>query len=246
MYLTEKRYMESYLCQEQEGENYHLTDLDKRQKKLENTWLRREIEQKKERIRQRWELCRLRGSDKSSDHQTRLGRQNLVVVDGRIGAGDYPKALRRKILRALVFPVQGLRKPQTHRVRRHYKPPRRTPRRDTARRDYPRGETMTKMLAWPNGRKIWGIPEDVPRTRGGRATLKRRNRAREAETVRREIGREIAAERAQTWAERRRWDMNDEYQAPSIVVWRALSENDEGLRFVDFDGSYTCESKYST
>jgi hypothetical protein len=39
------------------------------------------------------------------------------------------------------------------------------------------------------------------------------------------------------------WDMNDEYQAPSDAVWRALVENDEGLRFVDFTGSYRVETR---
>lgn len=40
----------------------------------------------------------------------------------------------------------------------------------------------------------------------------------------------------------RGYDMNDEYQAPSHAVWKALAENDEGLRFIDFAGAYISES----
>ena len=225
MFHIEQKYMDLYLCKEQEGENYHVTDLQKRIDKLENTCLRRVLETKKARLDKRY----LRGDDVSPVCQDLAGeRENLVVVDGRYGMGvPYPKALRRKILRALVFPVQGVRKPRAHLMRRQYKPFRRTPQRDTARRDYPRGETMTKMLSWANSHKFHVDSEHRScRPRGEGDFFRRRNRAREVEAVRREIGRERAAEGLQI-----------EGWAP----WREdrHSVNKAACETVDFDGRYT-------
>lgn len=233
---TPKVYLDIYVCKEFGGNNYHLTNLDKKLSDR-NYWLRKEIKEKKAAL----DEYRIQADDRIRNHKIGYRRQNLVVVYGRHGIiTHYSKDLRRKILQALVFPLQGLRKPRTHRLRRRWQPAKRTPRRDTARRDLPRGETMTKMLAWPNGRKIWGIPEDIPRS--GKAVLRRRNRSREAEAVRREVSREIELTCPEIGCHPRFhdrvWDMNDEYTAPSNEVWRALVENDEGLRFIDFDGRY--------
>lgn len=78
------------------------------------------------------------------------------------------------------------------------------------------------------------------------AALRRRNRAREAEAVRREVDAvELTCPEpgCHPRFHDRSWSMNDEYQAPSDAVWRALAEDDEGLRFVDFDGTYRTETR---
>lgn len=82
--------------------------------------------------------------------------------------------------------------------------------------------------------------------RRSQASLRRRQRAREAAQVRREIDAvELTCVELGCRPEfhDRTWSMNDEYQAPSDAVWRALAENDEGLRFVDFDGAYRTETR---
>lgn len=236
-------HFEAYLCPVHEGRLYHLSSLDKQSVKMAgNPWLRRKIEQEKARL----DEFRLRKNDPSAACQDALGKENLVVVDGRTSSVvPYTKALRRKIVRALVVPLQGMRKPRTHRFRKRRKPFRPTPRRDTARGDLPRGETMTKMLSWANGEKFHVDPHHSCRPRGGGVEFRRRNRAREAEAVRKLIDSEGTPSHVFDWQEmryeQRHFDMNDEYTAPSNEVWRALAENDEGLRFVDFEGKYTCE-----
>lgn len=109
-----------------------------------------------------------------------------------------------------------------------------------------------KMLSWPNGKRKIGfrvyleLLNVAELKRGRQAALRRRNRAREAETVRREVAAvELTCVEpgCHPRFHDRTWDMNDEYQAPSDAVWRALVENDEGLKFVDFDGTYRTETK---
>lgn len=46
----------------------------------------------------------------------------------------------------------------------------------------------------------------------------------------------------EVFAERRSFNMNDDYSCPSNEVFQALMENDAGLRFIDFEGTYTTES----
>lgn len=218
-------HFEAYLCPVQEGELYHLSSLDKQSVKMAgNPWLRRKIEQEKAKL----DEFRLRKNDPSATSKDALGKENLVVVDGRTSSVvPYTKALRRKIVRALVVPLQGMRKPRTHRFRKRRKPFRPTPRRDTARGDLPRGEIMTKMLAWPNGKKIWGIPEDYSRKTS--PVLRRRNRAREAEAVRKLVEQEGDPIALWYW---RSEDFED--------VW--ANTNDAALGTIDFqDGRYTCE-----
>lgn len=197
MFYNENKYMDAYLCKEQEGDNYHVTDLGKRLETVKSNWWRKEIEQKKAALDKLRGVCGVRDRDGSANDPLSLGKQNLVVVDGRVGSVAYAKDLRRKILRALVVPVQGLRKPKAHRLRRQYRPRKRTPRRDTTRRDLPRGETVTKMLSWANGDKFHVDSEHRQcRPRGSGDDFRRRNRAREQEAVRREIERERGAEGA--------------------------------------------------
>lgn len=73
--------------------------------------------------------------------------------------------------------------------------------------------------------------------------VRRTVRARERAQLQRELACEVeltcVEPRCHPRFHDRTWSMNDEYQAPSDAVWRALCENDEGLRFVDFDGAYT-------
>lgn len=217
-------HFESYECPIFEG-LYHLSSLDKQLvKQAGNPWLRRKIEQEKAKL----EVLQIRKRDISAARKDFLGKENLVVVDGRTSSVvPYTKALRRKIVRALVVPLQGMRKPRTHRFRKRRKPFRPTPRRDTARGDLPRGEIMTKMLAWPNGKKIWGIPEDYSRKTS--PVLRRRNRAREAEAVRKLVEQEGDPIALWYW---RSEDFED--------VW--ANTNDAALGTIDFqDGRYTCE-----
>lgn len=61
--------------------------------------------------------------------------------------------------------------------------------------------------------------------------VRRRNRAREADTMARECRSEIAAPPP--------WDFGDDNAERSNEVWRADVENDMGLAYVDFDGTYT-------
>lgn len=188
MRMNEETYTEEYPCAEQEGELFHITNIDKHLEKA--------------RVKYPWEVKRLERSKKYLDGLTSRSfvagaSRNLVVVDGRTGDNTYPKALRLKIRRALVVPVQGLRKPRPHLVRRGLRPFRSTPRRDTARFDLPRGETMTKMLSWANGkhvgfnRRLIGYLQLQELKRGRSHAMRRRNRAREAEAVRQEIRAEV-------------------------------------------------------
>ena len=106
-----------------------------------------------------------------------------------------------------------------------------------------------KMLAWPNGkhvgfnRRLMGYYTLGELKRGRSDALRRRNRAREVEAVRIEIERETVRVYHRThqeiWQDGRPFDMNDEYTAPSNAVWNALAENDDGLRFIDFEGEYS-------
>lgn len=243
MFHNEQKYMDMYICPEQEGENYHISNIGKRLDKLENKWLRRGLEQKKADLDQLGTTSGVLDGNGDRVNTHVVGAQNLVIVDGR-SAVPYAKALRLKIRKALVVSLQGLRKPRIHLVRRSYKPFRRTPRRDTARRDYPRGETITKMLSWANAEKFHVGRADglYNRPKGPGAPFRRRNRAREVEAVRREIEREGDAHAVYSWRESRSFNMNDEYSAPSHAVWKALAEDDEGYRFIEFDGKYTVES----
>ena len=107
------------------------------------------------------------------------------------------------------------------------------------------------MLSWPNGkRKIGfrvylGLLNVAELKRGRQATLRRRNRAREADALQREVA-QVELTCVEPGCHPRYhdnyWDMNDDHAAPSAEVWRALVENDEGLRFVDFDGAYRTET----
>lgn len=73
--------------------------------------------------------------------------------------------------------------------------------------------------------------------------VRRRNRARHQVIAADEVFDATAVPHFEDFhdqfAASRLYDMNDEYSCPSVQVWRALVENDEGLRFVDFDGTYT-------
>lgn len=224
-------HFESYECPIFEG-LYHLSSLDKQLvKQAGNPWLRRKIEQERAKL----DAIQTRKCDASTTHKEFLGKENLVVVDGRTSSVvPYSKALRRKIVRALVIPLQGMRKPRTHRFRRRRKPFRPTPRRDTARGDLPRGETVTKMLSWANSHKFHVDNEHRScRPRGGGAEFRRRNRAREAEAVRRHVEQEGDPITLWYW---RNEDFED--------VWATdrHSTNDAALGTIDFqDGRYTCE-----
>lgn len=108
------------------------------------------------------------------------------------------------------------------------------------------------MLSWPNGKRKIGfrvyleLLNVAELKRGRQAALRRRNRAREADQLQRELAREELTCPEPGCHPRyhdRTWDMNDDHAAPSAEVWRALAENDEGLRFVDFDGAYRTETK---
>lgn len=217
-------YLDIYRCKEFGGENYHLTNLDKKFS-TRNYWIQEEIRAKKSDL----DRFRVWKNDLSPDRQGLAGeqQQNLVVVDGRYGSAfPYTKALRRKVLRALVVPVQGLRKPRTHRFRRSFKPRRRISRRDTARRDFPRGEIMTKMLSWANSHKFHVDNEHRScRPRGDGAEFRRRNRAREAEAVRRDLEQELGA--------------LEPLQGPEEWHQNRGSTNMAALDTVDFDGCYT-------
>lgn len=78
------------------------------------------------------------------------------------------------------------------------------------------------------------------------AALRRRNRARETERVRREVD-VVELTCVEPGCHPRYhdnyWSMNDDHAAPTTAIWRALVENDEGLRFVDFDGAYRTETR---
>lgn len=82
--------------------------------------------------------------------------------------------------------------------------------------------------------------------RGRQAALRRRNRAREADRLQRKLAQELELTCPEAGCcpshHDKTWSMNDEYQAPSDAVRRALAEDDEGLRFVDFDGAYRTET----
>ena len=102
---------------------------------------------------------------------------------------------------------------------------------------------MTKMMSWSNG-CTYDFREQHPRYRAGEQ-MRRLVRAREAEAIRQDVQREMPDLTCMEIGchprfHDRMWAMNDEYSAPSNEVWRALMENDQGLRFVDFDGKYTC------
>jgi hypothetical protein len=228
MRIKEQAYTEEYKCPEQDGGIYHVTNIDKQLEKA--------------RLRFPWEVTRLERYKRYLDHAAGGSNksrrsQNLVVVDGR-GAGNYPKALRLQITKALVVPLQGLRKPRAKLLRRRFKPARRTPQRDTARRDLPRGEIVTKMLSWANGkhvgfnRRLIGYLQIQETKRGRGVVMRRRNRARETEAVRREIGREGTAHAVCVWRE-------NVYEN----IWETdrTSTNDAALGTVDFDGKYTTE-----
>lgn len=105
------------------------------------------------------------------------------------------------------------------------------------------------MLAWPNTKRLsrvyLGLIHASETKRRRQAPLRRRNRAREAEELRREVDAvELTCEEpgCHPRYHDHYWDMNDDSQAPTAEVWRALIENDEGLRFVDFEGTYRIET----
>lgn len=81
--------------------------------------------------------------------------------------------------------------------------------------------------------------------RGRQAALRRRNRAREAEAVRREVA-QVELTCVEIGCHPRYhdsyWDMNDDHAAPSAEVWRALVENEHALGSFDFDGTYRTET----
>lgn len=91
----------------------------------------------------------------------------------------------------------------------------------------------------------WDGRDMHPRYQVG-AHHRRRNRAREVETVRREVNAvELTCEEPGCHPRYHDsyWDMNDDHAAPTAEVWRALVENEQGLRFVNFTGSYRTESR---
>lgn len=113
--------------------------------------------------------------------------------------------------------------------------------RDTTRAGLPRGELMTRMLAWPNA-KLWGIePSDVPRS--WVPALRRRNRRRENEAVRRDILNELGFTRGRhanvvIFDEVCDYWQHCEYHPDarsqlSTQMWRVEAEEDDGMRFVD-------------
>jgi hypothetical protein len=180
MHRKEQVYTEEYVCPALKGSLYHVSNIDKQitMAKAMYEWVVQSLERYK------------RFLDTIAVRAVRLGeRPNLVVMGGRKGTAGYSKALRLQIIRALAFPLQGLRKPRTHRIRRGFRPGRRLPRRDSARFGLPRGEIMTKMLAWPNS-KIYSPKDSAFRDGADDKLLRRRNRAREAESVRRDVSRE--------------------------------------------------------
>lgn len=187
---NESGYTQQYSCPVQDGELYHITNTDKQLDKAKVRYPRevRQLESYKSYL-----------DGLTSRSFTAGAARNLVAVAGRTSSGSYPKALRLQIIRALVFPLQGLRKPG-RRLRRRYKPRKCAPRRDNARVDLPRGETVTKMLSWANGKRVgfnrrligYLKIQDLKRGRG--EVMRRRNRSREAEAVRREIMLELQDE----------------------------------------------------
>lgn len=189
--MEENAYMGAYECPEQEGQLYHVTNLDKRLSK-ETYWMyRREIEQKKQDLDELRKICRDNQSNGHRDNTVlRVQQRNLVVVDGR-SIVPYPKALRLQIQRALIHPVQGLRKPRPHpyRRRRKSRPRYRVETSDQARKALPRGELMTKMMSWANADKFHTDREHRrccrPKVDGDK--FRRRCRAREDEAVRKLI-----------------------------------------------------------
>lgn len=101
-----------------------------------------------------------------------------------------------------------------------------------------------KLLAWTRD-SSWCWADLHPRHRDG-AELRRRNRAREAAVVRREVD-QLELTCIEPGCHPRfhdsYWDMNDDSRAPTTAVWRALIENEEGLRFINFRGTYTVETR---
>lgn len=223
-------HMDLYPCQAQEGENYHLTDIDKKIESLTKAgWFRSQLVQKKNDLDRKREITSNR-----STHQHRVtendsgGRRPLLV--GVFSGQSYPKALRTKIVRALVIPLSGLRKPHPHLLRRRFKPGRRLPGRWEPRRDFPQGETVTKMLSWANSHKFHVDSEHRScRPRGDGAEFRRRNRAREAEAVRREAEREIVA--------------LEPLDGPEEWHQHRCSTNMAAINSVDFDGCYTSSTE---
>ena len=69
------------------------------------------------------------------------------------------------------------------------------------------------------------------------AKFRRRNRARDTEDVRQLV--EVESDPAYRLPEPFQLYWTDDEAAPSDEVWRWCCENYEGLRFVDFDGTYT-------
>lgn len=106
------------------------------------------------------------------------------------------------------------------------------------------------MLAWPNTKRFsrvyLGLLNVQEMKRGRQAALRRRNRAREADRLQRELA-QVELTCPEPGCHPRYhdnyWSINDDSQAPSAEVWRALVEDEEGLRFVDFDGAYRTETR---
>lgn len=195
---TPRVYLDIYVCREVGGENYHLTDIDKRLH-TKNFWIRREIAEKKRDLDQFWQNIRIQGSHGNRDDKAASRAKNLVVVDGR-STVPYSKDLRLRIIKALVFPLSGLRKPKAKLLRRKYKPQRRYAPSYVARGDVPRGEPMTKMLSWANADKFH-VDSEHPgcRPRGDGAEFRRRNRAREAVAVRKIVDQEMKGIECRKW-----------------------------------------------
>lgn len=191
-------YLDIYKCREQEGENYHLTNMDKFIDKNPISRLGRKVAEKKKNLAQIGKITRLRSTNQHRVAADGAEGRRAVLV-GVFSGHVYTKALRRKILRALVIPVSGLRKPRPHLLRSRWKSREYYYRRWEPRVDRPRGEVMTKMMSWANADKYHTDSEHRGcRPREDAEAFRRRCRAREAEAVRREAEREIIDSTAAT------------------------------------------------
>lgn len=219
-------HMDMYLCRETDGTHYHLTDIDKKMKAVSSHRFRSELAKKKDNLDQA-----VKSASYRSSHEHRAvadgaeGRRGILV--GVFAGHTYPKALRRKIIRALVIPVSGLHKPRAHLLRRRFKPRKRYHRRWEPRKDSPRGEVMTRMMSWANGAS-YDLRDQHPRYRVGEQ-MRRRVRAREAEAVRKEEELELSALAP--------------LQGPEEWHQHRCSTNMAALGTVDFDGCYTSSTE---
>jgi hypothetical protein len=191
-----------------------------------------------------WHVTNIEKRLESHGNDEHLVREHdrLSAIKGVAQAANQKETKLKKLAeseRALVLALRKLpsSRPSAETVKRRRKQPVRRKRRyrqlgDETRCDYPRGETAAGML----GR--WTGKNDL--APGEARQIRRRNRAREDEAVRKQVADDL---KTPTWREQRDFQLNDEYRPMDTQTWRALGENDEGLRFVDFDGSYTIEGE---